>query len=368
MTATDFDLIIIGAGIHGAGVALAASGKGHRILVIEKGQVAGGTSSRSSKLIHGGLRYLESGQFGLVRECLQQRNWLLQNKPDLVKAVPFHIPVYRDTRRRPWQIRIGLGLYSLLSGRHPLSRHRSIPTAQWPGLDGLRLKNLQRVYQYWDAQTDDAALTRAILDEALAAGVRLAIPETVQKITLHPDHCQVCTGNNNYSAAMLVNAAGPWVNEIMDLCEPNPSRIEVDLVQGTHIVIPGQLSQGIYYLESPRDQRAIFAMPWKDNILIGTTEHHHPGAADEVRPLPEETAYLLECFAHYFPDHPDLRIIESFAGLRVLPGGRGSAFHRPRETIVHRDPNWPLVTIYGGKLTAFRDTAARVMDALSVRS
>jgi len=168
----------------------------------------------------------------------------------------------------------------------------------------------------------------------------------------------------------MVNAAGPWVNRILASITPAPSTVSVDLVQGTHIIIDGRLQQGFYYLEAPQDQRAVFAMPWKGHIMIGTTENLYQGNPEKTAPTSAEIRYLLETFAHYFPAFSALReeqLISAFAGLRVLPAATAQAFRRSRETTLHTDrSDRPrLLSIYGGKLTAYRATAAKVMDRIA---
>ena len=171
--AESYDLVIIGGGIHGAGIAQAAAARGLSVMVLEQSGIASGTSSRSSKLIHGGLRYLESGQFALVRECLHERTLLLKLAPQLVKLKSFYIPVYRDTTRRPWLLHLGLSLYALLGGLHPAVRFCRVPQSRWRNLDGLDTAQLEAVFQYNDAQTDDAALTRAVMRSAQQLGAQL---------------------------------------------------------------------------------------------------------------------------------------------------------------------------------------------------
>ncbi|MEE8343300.1 MAG: FAD-dependent oxidoreductase, partial [Gammaproteobacteria bacterium] len=176
MTDGSYHVGIIGGGIHGVGVAQRAAAQGYTVLVLEKAGLAAGTSSRSSKLIHGGLRYLESAQFGLVRECLRERSLLLQIAPELVRLQPFMVPVYRHTRRRPWQLRLGLSLYALLGGMDKENRFTTIPRRHWDQLDGLATEGLEKVYRYRDAQTDDALLTRAVMNSAQELGAELAMP------------------------------------------------------------------------------------------------------------------------------------------------------------------------------------------------
>ncbi|MGD0489930.1 MAG: FAD-dependent oxidoreductase [Steroidobacteraceae bacterium] len=369
----EYDVIIVGGGIHGAGVMQAAAAAGHSALLIEKRELASGTSSRSSKLIHGGLRYLESGQFSLVRESLRERSVHLRIAPDLVELKPFYIPVYATTRRRPWQLKIGLALYAALGGFAAGTGFGSVPKREWAQLDGLDTRNLDAVIRYYDAQTDDAALTRAVVESARSLGGELALPATFLSASLEDDGVQVSFAQDGAAtvcrARVLVNAAGPWATQVARAVTPAIQVPAVDLVQGTHIVLPMSVTAGIYYVESPADGRAVFIMPWKGATLVGTTETPYRGEPDQVRPLPEEEEYLLAVARHYFPSvagmtRADIR--ERFAGLRVLPAASEKAFDRSRETIftADRDPHPRVLGIYGGKLTGWRAAAAQVLDRI----
>ena len=367
------DVLIIGAGIMGAGVAQAAAAAGYSVRILEQTGIASGTSSRSSKLIHGGLRYLESAQFTLVRECLAERALLLKLAPHLVKLKPFHIPIYEHTTRRPWQIGSGLTLYALLGGLNKDARFQRLPRAQWGTLDGLTTNGLQRVFRYYDAQTDDAALTQAVIRSAQSLGAELIMPARFTAAEIDHDGVTVHYDHHNAShqcrAHLLINAGGPWANRILQHVTPAVPTLEMELVQGTHIIVDSQLQQGLYYLEAPKDRRAVFALPWQNKLMVGTTETFYAGDPRDVHPLTEEEDYLLDVLSHYFPAHRHLSrsdIASSFAGLRVLPKATGSAFSRPRETVFHPDnlltPR--LFTLYGGKLTAYRATAAKLMQRL----
>ena len=370
----EYDVVIIGGGIHGAGVLQAAVAAGHSALLIERAGLAAGTSSRSSKLIHGGLRYLESGQFALVRESLRERAIHLRIASELVELKAFYIPVYRDTRRRPWQLKIGLFLYALLGGFDAATRFGSVPKSQWPQLDGLQTSDLDAVIRYHDAQTNDALLTRAVVKSALGLGAELAMPAKFLRANLHADGAVV-----SYAAAgatlkckarVLINAAGPWAMQAAHAIEPAIAVPDVDLVQGTHIVIPHPVTAGIYYVESPTDGRAVFVMPWGGATLIGTTETPYRGDPDDVQPLAGEEEYLLAVVRHYFPALNALTrddITQRFAGLRVLPAATQAAFDRSRETIftTDRDVRPRVLCIYGGKLTGWRAAAAHVMQRIS---
>ena len=370
MNGTDYDLVIVGAGIHGAGIAQAAAAAGHRVLVLEQRGVAAGTSSRSSKLIHGGLRYLEQYDLRLVRECLRERELLLRLAPQLVHLTPFYIPVYRHTRRRPWQIRAGLSLYALLGGLQSHARFQQLPQAEWSRLEGLRSTGLQAVFRYFDAQTDDAQLTRAVMRSAGMLGTELCIPATFLGAETQGDACGVKFSHNGSTrevrTRVLVNAAGPWVRQVAACIRPVVSEPLIDLVQGTHLVLDQALVRNIYYVEAPQDGRAVFIMPWYERTLVGTTETLFTGAdPGSVQPLAEEQRYLLDVVHAYFPDAP-LSVHAAFAGLRVLPRDVGRAFRRSREILFVTDrPQQPRVLgVYGGKLTSYRTDAERTLRRL----
>jgi glycerol-3-phosphate dehydrogenase len=369
-----YDVVVVGGGIHGAGVLQAAAASGHSALLIEKLGLASGTSSRSSKLIHGGLRYLESGQFALVRESLRERAIHLRIAAELVELKRFFIPVYRDTRRRPWQLKLGLAMYALLGGFDSSTRFGSVPERDWSSLDGLETRGLDAVIRYHDAQTDDALLTRAVVQSALSLGAELAMPARFTGASLTGDGVAVTYAQGGEdvecTARVLVNAAGPWASLIAREIRPAVAIPDVDLVQGTHIVLPFSVTAGIYYVESPTDGRAVFVMPWHGATLIGTTETPYLGDPGKVHPLPEEEEYLLAVSRHYFPAFRHLGrddITQRFAGLRVLPAATQAAFDRSRETIfsTDREHRPRVLGIYGGKLTGWRATASIVMERIS---
>lgn len=373
MSAERFDVVVVGGGIHGTGVAQAAAAAGYSVLLLEKSALAAGTSSKSSKLIHGGLRYLESWEFGLVAECLRERALLLKLAPGLVKLQPFLIPIYDTTRRSRWLVRTGLSLYALLARFGEGATFRSLPRAQWDSLDGLRTDGLRAVFRYQDAQTDDRALTRAVMRSACELGARLQAPAEFVAARLRDDCVEIeyeAHGRvSQCSAQVLVNAAGPWVNDVLARVEPAPAPHPIMLVQGSHLELGMQFEQGNYYVESPRDGRAVFVMPRGAQTLVGTTEVRFKGDADAVRVLPTERQYLVGVVEHYFPQLRDkvaAAITDAWAGLRVLPAGEGHAFHRSRETILQVDGTPPrMLTIYGGKLTAYRATAEKVVHRIA---
>ncbi len=368
---TDYDIAIVGAGIHGAGIAQAAAACGYRTLVLEQQSIAAGTSSHSSKLIHGGLRYLEQFDLRLVRECLRERELLLRLAPKLVKLTPFFIPVYRHTRRRSWEVCIGLSLYAVLGGLHAHARFHRMPRADWNDLTGLSQDGLQAVYRYWDAQTDDSALTRAVMLSAENLGAELLMPAVFERAQLGEHGCEIVFRHNGVSnsvqTSVLVNAAGPWVDQVAARISPGIPRPDIALIQGSHIILDSAIVDSIYYVEAPQDGRAVFIMPWHDETtLVGTTETPFTGMdPGQARPLPEEKNYLLEVVRRYFPK-ARLNIRSSFAGIRVLPAGQSRIFRRSREIlyVIDRKTAPRVLGVYGGKLTSYRADAQRALKML----
>ncbi len=371
------DVLIIGGGIHGVGVAQAAAAAGYSTLLVEQTALGDGTSSRSSKLIHGGLRYLESLEFGLVRESLKERELLLRLAPTLVRRRKIFIPIYDHTSRGRWTIRAGLTTYAILAGGRQGTRFRTVAKSQWDTLDGLSKVGLQTVYQFWDGQTDDRKLTQAVMQSAESLGAQLICPAKFIGAEIRDDCCLVSVDQNGTTqeieATAVVNAAGPWAGQLLAQFRPEIPEFPVDNVQGTHVELPGLIGQGCYYLEVEKDRRAVFVMPWKGHTLVGTTEHKYQGDPAQVHPLDHEIDYLTEVYRRHFPT-ADATVTNSWAGLRVLPAAKGAAFRRSRETQlpVDNERRPRVLSIFGGKLTGYRATAEKVItrlqrDSLPVR-
>lgn len=365
-----YDVVVVGAGIQGAGVAQAAAAAGYSVLVLEQTAPAAGTSSKSSKLIHGGLRYLESAQFGLVRESLHERALLLKLAPDLVKLEPLHIPIYENSSRNALTIRTGLSLYALLAGFDKHALFKQLPRHAWNELTGLQQENLKAVFRYHEAQTDDAALTRAVLHSAMQLGAELEMPARFMGAQRNAQCCRVdyesAGVQRTASCRVLINCAGPWALSVLERVKPNRTLPAIELVQGSHLLLPPLLNH-YFYLEAPQDQRAVFVLPWQGQLMVGTTEKIHQGAPEQSVCSTEERDYLLATLQHYFPT---LAIphnqIETFAGLRVLPKSDKSAFSRPRDVLFdvddERQPR--VLSVMGGKLTTYRATAQMALARL----
>lgn len=362
-----YDIVVIGAGIQGAGVAQAAAACGYKTLVIEKFPQAGlGTSCKSSKLIHGGLRYLESGQFKLVYECLRERKYLLKNAPELVKLIPFYIPVYSNSVRSSWMIWLGLSIYSLFS----LKKFSIVNKSDWESLDGINLKNLKCVYKYFDAQTDDKKLTQAVITSAEKQGADVLYNADFKKSDFQKNkHIVTYTQNSKEKSTTchcIVNCTGPWVISTQEKIKPLLKTPAIELVAGTHIVVDKPILRGVYYIEAA-DKRAVFVMPWKEQqTLIGTTERLYSDNADKLTPTESEKLYLLETYnSHFNTQLTTENINESFAGLRVLPKNNQSAFNKSRESLIITNSKQPgLITLIGGKLTAYRASSEDVLTKI----
>jgi glycerol-3-phosphate dehydrogenase len=363
-----YDLAVIGGGIQGAGVALIAKRAGYSVLLIEKNTWASATSSKSSKLIHGGLRYLQTGQFTLVYECLKERQWMLTSLPNLVKPSWFYLPIYHDSHYPSWKVHLGLFLYRLLSGNGDYSQYKIIPKTQWHTLSGIQQKGLKTIFAYQDAQTDDAELTRHVMSRAQKLGVDCYEHMECMTATREDNHSYLLElmhsdqqKNHVVHCKTIVNATGPWVNQVLHKLVPDVHNLPIELVQGTHLVVSPQLSEKCFYLSAPQDSRAVFCLPWKGKTLVGTTEIIYQGPPEDAHVTAQEKNYLSTVVKHYFPTYHFL-IESSFCGLRVLPRSSKKAFFRSRETLISK--NSTIISLYGGKLTAWRSTATKVVTQL----
>lgn len=368
---THVDLVIIGGGINGAGIAAQAAQAGLSVVLFEKGDFASGTSSKSTKLIHGGIRYLEQGRLGLVFEALHERKRLLEMAPHLVHPVPFLLPCYREDERPPWMVKVGLWLYDLLAGPHNIARHKWFsPTQALQVAPALNPENLVGCGLYYDAQVNDA---RLVLENILVAEAKGAHCFNYCKVTglnLASHQVRVLYQNNDsgeegtVTASCLVNASGPWANQTAKLVSGDSPPL-VRPTRGTHLVVPQVLSGHAVLVMSPKDRRVTFIIPWRGYSLVGTTDLDDAGNPDEVRPTQEEVAYLLNEASRIFPNvsWSQGQVLSAFAGLRPLAWaeeGHASSVSREDKILVKGN----IVTIVGGKLTTYHSMARKAMEAI----
>jgi len=219
---------------------------------------------------------------------LRERELLIKLAPDLVRRQSFYIPVYDTTKRAAWMMRAGLTMYSILAGLGKSVRFETVAKSQWGDLDDIKTEGLKKVFRYTDGQTDDRLLTQSVMQSAQALGAELACPASVTRINILDSGCEIefthLDAVQSIKALTVVNASGPWANRILEMVTPTQKPMAVDLVQGTHLELPGRVERGCYYIEMPQDGRAVFVMPWKDRTLLGTTEHVYEGDPGQVAP------------------------------------------------------------------------------------
>jgi glycerol-3-phosphate dehydrogenase len=369
-----FDVCIIGGGITGAGAALDAATRGWRVALIDRGDFASGTSSASSKLIHGGLRYLEYAHFGLVHEALVERGRLLRNAPHLVEPLPFILPFYSGQRLSPWQWRLGLTLYDLLAGRENIARSRPLARRHLASAaPGLRVRDLCGGALFHDALMDDARLTIAVLRTAARHGAIVAnYAEAVgferREGTIVGVWAEDRVGGRRLliRSKAVLNAAGPGADAVCRLAGENGGP-HLEPTKGVHLIVENRGHRAACLLLHPRDGRVFFVIPWYGKTLIGTTDTI-PAGPDALQVQTDEITYLLDGYNHYFePALGAADVMGSFAGLRpLLRAGTGSPSARSREFRLRVGPSG-LVTALGGKFTTFRQIAETTVDALAVR-
>ncbi len=372
MSQPDFDLIIIGGGVNGAGVARDAAGRGARTLLLERGDLARGTSSASTKLIHGGLRYLEHYEFGLVREALKERETLWRIAPHIIWPLRFILP-YRSGLRPRWLLRLGLFLYDHIGGRKKLPATQSVDLRKHPA--GKPLKPfLTKAFEYSDGWVDDARLVILNAIDAADRGAEIYTRMEVTRLEEGPDGWTVSatdhTGaEDQFTAKCVVNAAGPSVLELLDRADTSTKR-KMRLVRGSHIVV-GKLfdHEYAYFFQLP-DGRIFFAIPYeREFTLIGTTDQDHHASEFEAEASAEEIAYLCEGANQYFKTAitPD-DVVWTYSGVRPLlddGSGRPEAATRGYALeLDHSQGGHPLLSIFGGKITSYRHVAEEAVDKL----
>jgi glycerol-3-phosphate dehydrogenase len=366
--------LILGGGITGAGVALDAALRGLRVALIDKGDFASGTSSISSKLVHGGLRYLEHGDFRLVYEALHERARLLRNAPHLVWPLRFILPFYEGERVPPWKWRLGLTLYDVLAGSGDLSRSRPLTVDRLlRELPGLRDIGLRGGAQYFDAQMDDARLCvevmrTAALNGAVVANYVEATGFTIEGGTIRGVQARDHVGGGELSirARQVLNATGPWGDSVRQLAGESGGRLLAP-TKGVHLVVAGRQLPAALLLLHPADGRVFFVIPWMGKTLLGTTDTESSEPPDKLLVTPEDERYLLDGYNHHFaPALSTEDVLGSFVGVRPLLAESAAPSARSREFQMTTGPTG-LLTVAGGKYTTFRHMAEALTDAVCGR-
>jgi glycerol-3-phosphate dehydrogenase len=368
-----FDLTVVGGGITGAAIARDATVRGLKVALLEKGDFASGTSSRSSKMIHGGLRYLRHAKFGLVFGSLRERWTLRRNVPRLVKPLTFLIPVYKGSKTGKLQLSLGLWLYDILALFRTEKKHEWIRPEQIQGQEPtLRRDGLVGGALYYDFLTDDARLVLAIVKDAWTRGAIVA--NYTEVVGFEKDRGRIAgiTAVDSTSgkqlrvyAKVVVNATGPWSDKVRRLDDPS-SDAKLRPAKGTHLILPRQRigNREAVILDSRRDGRNLFVVPWDDLCLVGTTDTDYDGDLDRVTASGEDAEYLLECLNEYFPGRNITRsdILSSYASVRPLAAELGvSEDDVSRDQLIFESSSG-LVSIVGGKLTTHRSMAEALVD------
>ena len=362
-----FDLLVIGGGINGAAIARDAAIRGASVLLVEKDDLAGHTSSASSKLIHGGLRYLEYGQIRLVAEALRERETLLRTAPHVVRPLRFVLPEAEGMRPR-WLIRAGLLLYDLLSIRGSLPRSRRIRRG---GAElGAPLRDRRRLLTYWDAWADDSRLTLLNAVDAAENGAEIATRTALLSARREGEHWRATLSDGRQVAARAIaNAGGPWVSDVL-VRLGQTSRDHARLVKGSHIVVPALWEGEHGYILQQPDGRVVFALPFEGSFtLIGTTDIPVE-LPEDARISPDEIIYLCEAAGRYFtaPVVPG-DVVWSYSGIRALhDDGRADAKAVTRDYHLELEahPGPKLLSVFGGKITTARALAQKAVDMLGI--
>jgi glycerol-3-phosphate dehydrogenase len=395
---TQFDVIVIGAGINGAGIARDAAMRGLKVMLLDRGDIGGGTSSWSTRLIHGGLRYLEHGEFRLVRESLRERSCLLNIAPHLVRPLRLMVPIYQEARRGWWTIRAGMMAYDALSVDNMLPRHRMLSLAETlQQAPALNREGLRGAAVFFDAQVEFAE--RLVLENVLSAvahGATVLTYARVEKLIIENgavrgvefmrDALRIGTADNSGLGArgssqtvmegsarhtsyahVVVNAAGPWVDQV--LTESNASsRQLIGGTKGSHLIVApfsGALDCAIY-IEAETDGRPFFVIPWSGKYLIGTTDIRYDGDLDDVQISSQEIDYLLRETNRILPAAKLTRerILYAYSGVRPLPftGDKDEQSITRRHFIRAHPELRGLFSLVGGKLTTYRSLAEQTVD------
>lgn len=372
---TDFDVLVVGGGINGTGIARDAAGRGLKVCLAEQGDLASGTSSASSKMIHGGLRYLEYYEFALVRQALKEREKLLRIAPHLISPLRIVLPILPNMRPA-WLIRLGLWIYDHLGGKISLPATRALSLKDTP--EGAPLTaGLNKAFAYFDGWVDDARLVVLNAVDAAAQGANIRTRTRLTKLEANSNNTwsaelSTASGIFTCTAKCVINAAGPWANQVDSLAGLSHAKHLVK-VQGSHIVLPKLYAgEHAYLLQNP-DGRVLFAIPYQNKFtLFGTTDTPMTDDPAAAALTPDETNYLLNAVSRFFEANPTKRdIIWSYSGVRALfgdPQKSASALSRDYKLVMDdfgKTP--PFLSILGGKVTTYRSLSEKAVDKVANR-
>ena len=362
-----YDIFIIGGGINGAGIARDASGRGLKVFLAEKGKVGSATSSWSSKLIHGGLRYLENYEFKLVAESLREREVITKIAPNITKPLPFVIP-YSKRLRSKLLIRLGLFLYDNLGGKTKIPKSSKINFNK-------KYKNILHPkfvegFQYYDVKVDDKKLVEMNIDDSKKMGAEIAEDTKVIDAKRNENYWEITLNNNDViRSKILINAAGPWINETVNNVLKINTKKSIRLVRGSHIITKKLYDEEVAFTLQNEDNRIVFVIPYKkDFSLIGTTEvdvntPDNPAISDD------EKIYLINSINNHFVKQiSQVDIVDTYSGIRPLIEDFKEASKVSRDYVFDlnvQNNSLPLLNIYGGKLTTYRKLSEKVMEELS---
>ena len=361
-----YDIFIIGGGINGAGIARDASGRGLKVFLAEKGKVGSATSSWSSKLIHGGLRYLENYEFKLVAESLREREVITQIAPNITKPLPFVIP-YSKRLRSKLLIRLGLFLYDNLGGKTKIPKSSKINFNK-------KYKNILQSkfvegFQYYDVKVDDKKLVEMNIDDSKKMGAEIAEDTKVIDAKRNENYWEITLNNNDViRSKILINAAGPWINETVNNVLKINTKKSIRLVRGSHIITKKLYDEEVAFTLQNDDNRIVFVIPYKEEFsLIGTTEvdvntPDNPAISDD------EKIYLINSINNHFVKQiSQVDIVDTYSGIRPLIEDFKEASKVSRDYVFDlnvQKTGSPLLNIYGGKLTTYRKLSEKVMEEL----
>jgi glycerol-3-phosphate dehydrogenase len=370
-----FDLAIIGGGVNGCGIARDAIGRGNSVFLCEMNDLASGTSSWSTKLVHGGLRYLEYYEFRLVREALIEREILWQIAPHIIRPLRFVLPHHAGLRPT-WLLRLGLFLYDHIGGRHLLPPTRTVDLTRDEVGKPLIPGRYTKGFEYSDCFVDDARLVVLTARDAADRGAEIRTRSRVVEIRQGNGIWQVTVedkssgARSTIRARVLVNAGGPWVEQVLAAGSGVNAKAKVRLVQGSHIVVPKLYAHDRAYMFQNSDGRIVFVIPYQDDFtLIGTTDRDYEGDPAKVKASAEEIQYLCDSVSEYLakPVRP-ADVVWTYAGVRPLyDDGASEAKAATREYVLELDTpgGTPLLSIYGGKITTHRRLAEEVLEKLA---